>query len=253
MKKILKKILKYLNYEITSKDSWYKKQENYIAEIDADELEILKKIREFSMCSIPNHWAILQSIKYISSNKIEGEFVEAGVFKGGNLMLMNYLNNKLKLSKKIFAYDTFEGMPQENEKFDIDIKNKTAKETRQAYKDNEWCFAPLNEVKENLFKFDKNLKDNFIFVQGKVEETLNNEKNIPKKISLLRLDTDFYDSTKKEMEILYPRLQKKGVLIIDDYGHWKGSKKAIDEYFKNDLNFKFFHRIDYASRLYIKE
>ena len=76
---------------------------------------------------------------------------------------------------------------------------------------------------------------------------------IPKKISLLRLDTDFYESTKKEMEVLYPRLQNKGVLIIDDYGHWKGSKKAVDDYFKNDLNFKFFHRIDYASRLYIKE
>ena len=61
-----------------------------------------------------------------------------------------------------------------------------------------------------------------------------------KKISLLRLDTDFYESTKKEMEVLYPRLQNKGILIIDDYGHWKGSKKAVDDYFKNDLNFKFF-------------
>ena len=104
-----------------------------------------------------------------------------------------------------------------------------------------------------MSKFDKNYQNNLVFVKGKVEQTLEDEKNIPKKISLLRLDTDFYESTKKEMEILYPRLQNKGVLIIDDYGHWKGSKKAVDDYFKNDLNFKFFHRIDYASRLYIKE
>ena len=106
---------------------------------------------------------------------------------------------------------------------------------------------------EKSYKFDKNYQDNLVFVKGKVEQTLEKEKNIPKKISSLRLDTDFYESTKKEMEVLYPRLQNKGVLIIDDYGHWKGSKKAVDDYFKNDLNFKFFHRIDYASRLYIKE
>ena len=109
MKKILKNILNFFNYEITTKDSWYKRQENYIAEISNEENEILKKIKEFSMCSIPNHWAILQSIKYIASNKIEGDFVEAGVFKGGNLILMNYLNKKLTLSRKIFAFDTFEG------------------------------------------------------------------------------------------------------------------------------------------------
>ena len=253
MKKMFKNILNFFNYEITTKDSWYKRQENYIAEISNEENEILKKIKEFSMCSIPNHWAILQSIKYIASNKIDGDFVEAGVFKGGNLILMNYLNNKLTLSKKIFAYDTFEGMPEENKDFDFDIKNKSATDTRKAYKKNEWCYASLNEVQNNLSKFDKNYQDNLVFVKGKVEQTLDNENNIPKKISLLRLDTDFYESTKKEMEVLYPRLQNKGVLIIDDYGHWKGSKKAVDDYFKNDLNFKFFHRIDYASRLYIKE
>ena len=59
--------------------------------------------------------------------------------------------------------------------------------------------------------------------------------------------------TQKFLEILFPLLEKNGILIIDDYGHWKGSKRAVDDYFKNDLNFKFFHRIDYASRLYIKE
>ena len=76
---------------------------------------------------------------------------------------------------------------------------------------------------------------------------------MPEKISLLRLDTDFFESTKKELEILYPRLVSGGVLIIDDYGHWKGSKKAVDEYFELDKNFLWFHRIDYGSRLLIKK
>ena len=76
-------------------------------------------------------------------------------------------------------------------------------------------------------------------------------KNLPKKISLLRLDTDFYSSTKTELNILYPLLQKKGVLIIDDYGHFKGAKKAVDEFF--DINRIWLHRVDYSTRIYIKD
>ena len=79
------------------------------------------------------------------------------------------------------------------------------------------------------------------------------KKNLPKKISLLRLDTDFYKSTMKELKVLYPRLVKNGVLIIDDYGHWKGAKKAVDKYFNLKKNFIWFQRIDYASRLFIKK
>ena len=82
---------------------------------------------------------------------------------------------------------------------------------------------------------------------------LKNSKNLPDQISLLRLDTDFYESTKIELEILYPKLSSGGVLIIDDYGHWKGSRKAVDEYFELDKNFMWLHRIDYASRILIKK
>jgi len=253
MKKIIKKILNNFNFEVVSKNSWYKRQENYVSEIEDSELDILKKIKDFSMCSIPNHWAIIQSIKYINENKIEGDLVESGVYKGGNLILMNYLNDKLNLSKKIFAYDTFEGMPEENKKIDYDLTNKSASETRKQYNNKEWCYASLNLVKENLSKFDKSFEKKFKFIKGKVEDTLLKEENLPKKISFLRLDTDFYESTKKELEILFPRLEKNGILIIDDYGHWKGSKKATNDYFQKDKKFRFFHRIDYASRLYIKE
>lgn len=87
------------------------------------------------------------------------------------------------------------------------------------------------EVKNNCKKFNTNL-DKFIFVKGDVTQTLLNKSNLPKKISVLRLDTDFYESTRIELDILYPLLSPKGVLIIDDYGSWTGSKKAVDEYFK---------------------
>ena len=92
--------------------------------------------------------------------------------------------------------------------------------------------------------------DNLICIKGEVEKTLKISENLPTKISLLRLDTDWYESTKIELEALFPLLSKNGILIIDDYGYWKGSKKAVDEYFK-DKNINLF-KIDFTSRYLFK-
>ena len=250
----IKKFLKKYNFKIEHANSWYKRNEHRIAEITDDELKTLKEITNFSMSTPANHWAIIQSLKHIKRNNIEGDLVECGVWKGGNLILFKKMLEKLNLDKKIFAFDTFQGMPEPG-KEDFDLKNNNAGNIYENYKkkDIKWCFSNLNEVKTNIGKHFEDYEKNFNFIEGKVEETLVIEKNLPQKISLLRLDTDFYESTKKELEILYPRLNKGGVLIIDDYGHWKGSKKAVDEYFDLKQNFLWFHRIDYASRLYIKQ
>ena len=113
-----------------------------------------------------------------------------------------------------------------------------------------WDNCSIDEVKNNFIK--NRLNPNEInFIKGKVENTLLDGNNLPKKISILRLDTDFYESTKIELEILYPLLSKNGVLIIDDYGCWEGARKAVDEYFSNSkiwLNF-----IDHSSRVIIKQ
>lgn len=77
----------------------------------------------------------------------------------------------------------------------------------------------------------KELSSQVILIEGDVLETLVKTQNIPGKISVLRLDTDWYESTKKELEVLYPKLAVGGVLMIDDYGYWGGAKKAVDEYF----------------------
>ncbi len=249
-KKIIKNFLKLSNYEVLPKESWYKKQENYISEISDEEQNLIKSIKDYSMCSVANHWAIIQSIKHVFHNSLEGDFVEAGVFKGGNLIIMNHFLKKYNLDKNIFAYDTYDGMPDENINFDYDLKNEPASKIRNR-NNNKWCYSSLEEVKKNISKFDKDFQKNFKFIIGKVENTLQKTENIPDKISLLRLDTDFYESTKIELELLYPRLVKNGILIIDDYGHWKGAKKAVDEYFDNK-NFLFLHRIDYSSRLLVK-
>ena len=254
IKKIIKKLFNYTNFRIVHKDNWYERQVNLIPEISNEDSNFIRSLENYSMCPPAAHWSIIQSVKYISKKKITGDFVECGVFKGGNLILMNHLIKKLNLNKKIFAFDTFDGM-SEPTVYDKDLKDKPADKTFENYKDRDekWCFGSLEEVKKNLEQYDKNYQNNFTFIKGKVEDTLKKINNLPEKISLLRLDTDFYESTKIELEVLYPKLSKGGILIIDDYGHWKGSQKAVDEYLDLKKNFYFLHRIDYGTRLLIKE
>jgi len=94
---------------------------------------------------------------------------------------------------------------------------------------NAWDFATLDEVRRNFIRFDL-LDESIKFIVGDVRKTLL-EDDLPGSISLLRLDTDFYDSTLIEMQVLWPRLVPGGILILDDYGHWDGARKAVDEYF----------------------
>lgn len=129
------------------------------------------------------------------------------------------------------------------------IKNAMPYYLVKKYQKNVWCFSSIDDVKAN-FSNASLLSENIIFVQGDVLQTL--EKIAPDKISVLRLDTDWYESTKKEMDILYPRICLDGVLMIDDYGYWKGSKKAVDEYFEKNGSRPFLQYIDDTGRLGIK-
>jgi hypothetical protein len=250
IKNLINTLLKKFNYQIV-------KKKNSIKIIEANDcyLSLMNKVIKISVTSTERQWSLIQSLEYINNNKIEGNLVECGVFRGGNLILMNHICNKLNLKKDIYAYDTFSGMTTPTDE-DVEIEtnisaNKIMNKTQKnKYKGNNiWCFATIEQVKSNLSKEFKTF-ENIKFVKGPVEETLLNVNNLPDKISLLRLDTDFYSSTKIELEILYPRLVKGGILIIDDYGSWEGSRKAVDEYFKNENIW--LHYIDKDSRLLIK-
>jgi hypothetical protein len=200
--------------------------------------------------------SLYQSVNYIYKNKVEGDLVECGVFMGGSAMMMCYAMNEFKKindnNKKLWLYDTYEGMANPSI-YDENILNQNAtkelnniKKTKN--KKDIWAYSPLSYVKKNIQK--TNIKnENVLFIKGLVEETLIAQK--PKKISLMRLDTDFYESTKKELEELYPLLEVGGIIIIDDYGHWKGCKKAVDEYFENKKNI-FFQQIDYSGLIGVK-
>jgi hypothetical protein len=207
-------------------------------------VEIYEQCIKQTMVSIDRSFCLYKAIQYVSRNKIPGEFVECGVWRGGQAMLAAYTLIKEKdMTRKMFLYDTYAGMSKPGE-LDVRLgrRTPTIKEWENANKavHNEWCYASLDEVKENMF-LTGYPKENFIFVKGKVEETI--PDTIPIKIALLRLDTDFYESTYHELKYLYPVLQPGGILMIDDYGSWAGSREAVDQYFKEHNINILLHRI----------
>jgi|TARA_B110000259_G_C14000573_1_gene396093 hypothetical protein len=222
------------------------------------EINLAEMAAKFSLTSYDRIFSLMRSIQHIDNNNIEGDFVECGVWKGGNLILFKKMIEKLNIkNKKIYGFDTFEGMskPTDDDSdadgflggFKAEHYMKTQKKDINI--DNIHAYAPIDMVEQN-FNNNTEDKNNLVLVKGKVEDTLKISSNIPDKISILRLDTDWYESTKIELEVLYPRLVKNGVLIIDDYGEWSGSRKATNEYFKGKKIAMF--KIDRAARLIFK-
>lgn len=195
------------------------------------------------MTNFERMWALIQSFHHVKQESLIGDFVECGVWKGGNIILLKKLIEKFNLKKNIYGFDTFEGMVKPGF-YDVNYKNKSANPIEIGI-----AMCSLENVKKNIIKNTNS--DNIFLIKGKVENTLRNKNNLPKKISILRLDTDFYESTKIELEILFPRLVKGGILIVDDYGYWKGAQKAVDEYFGNYR--QFLHYVDHSCRLLIKK
>ena len=152
-------------------------------------------------------------------------------------------------------FDTFEGMTPPTPD-DVHAQSGQPAEVKfQAHAmpegGNAWCRATLPEVRANFAAFGID-PQRVHFVQGDVAQTLQQPANLPEKIAVLRLDTDWYESTRAELEVLYPRLARGGVLIVDDYGHWSGARKAVDEYFARLAPRPFLQFTDYTGRCAVK-
>lgn len=201
-------------------------------EFDKDAIRFIKE-KKFSMVSTARLVQTAKSVRYAVENNVSGDFVECGVWRGGNAILAKLIFSELGSGKKVYLYDTFAGMtePQENDAVQstqLGARKKFLRMQKDTH--NEWCYASLESVRQNFIEAGADFSG-VKFIEGDVAETLKTNE-IPESICLLRLDTDFYESTKMEMEVLYPRLSDKGVLILDDYASWTGARQAVDEYFK---------------------
>lgn len=186
---------------------------------------------KLTLLSLERLVAISKAADYISSRNIPGDFVECGVWRGGASILLAHKLREYSLCKKLYMYDTYAGMSQPSS---YDVNTSTGKSALPTFLSssrdthNDWCFASIDDVSFNLNSFG--LSEYIRLIAGPVERTLIDPPNLPTQISLLRLDTDWYESTRVELEVLYPLVAPGGVVLIDDYGHWDGARKAVDEF-----------------------
>ena len=208
---------------------------------------LMARVRPYTLTSIERVTGLSQAVRYLVRARIPGALAECGVWKGGSMMAIALTLLELGEVRDLYLFDTFEGMSLPTER-DITYAGVPAGEllaspTGRMRLDN----APMNGVRDAVASTGYPM-DRVHFVRGRVEDTLPREA--PDRLALLRLDTDFYQSTAHELTHLYPRLSAGGVLIIDDYGAWKGARQAVDEYFHDQPIL--LHRMDWTGRLIVK-
>ena len=220
----------------------------------AEDAALIASLRPYSMTSAERLWALLNAVRYIVAEGVPGDIVECGVWRGGSMMAAaRELIRLHSADRQLWLYDTYAGMTAPTAA-DVEAgTGVTAAEmlssTSVGDGNNVWCVAGRADVEANMRSTGYPV-EHITFVEGDVTQTLLD--SAPESISLLRLDTDWYESTKVGLEVLYPKLAVGGVCILDDYGHWEGARRAVDEYFEVHGPRPLMHPIDYSGRIFLK-
>jgi O-methyltransferase len=225
----------------------------YPPDFSLDQIELCSSVRPYTMTSPERIVALAEAVETTERNQVPGAYVECGVWRGGSSMVMAHVLRRLgNPTRELYLFDTFAGMVEPTA-HDRKRGGKSAgmilKRTERRAGRNVWCIAGLADVRQNLASTGYPIEQ-VRFVEGKVEDTI--PAQAPEQIALLRLDTDWYASTRHELEQLYPRLSPGGIVIIDDYGHWEGARKAVDEYLAGLPSRPHLFRLDYTGRGLVK-
>lgn len=202
-------------------------RENLPAFADPEFLDLYRRNRNATMTTWTGCHQTWLAARYVARAGVAGDIVECGVYKGGlSILMAETFKRHGADDRKVWMYDTFAGM---TEPTDDDFARHDRKPAASWMRESEKVRAigPRDIVTRNI-KCAAYPPSQFVMVEGRVEDTI--PGRVPEKISLLRLDTDWYESTRHELEHLFPLLSPGGVLIVDDYGIWDGARKAADEY-----------------------
>jgi hypothetical protein len=224
---------------------------DHLGDLSAQDRELIERVRPYTMTSAERIVGLMRGVEYVSRASVPGSIVECGVWRGGSMMAVALTLMRLgDTARDLYLFDTFEGMPDATAD-DVSVFNEVAADQlpKSSQDDPLRCYAPEDVVRQALASTGYPAA-RVHFIKGLVEQTI--PEGAPERIALLRLDTDWYESTRHELTHLYPRLATKGVLIIDDYGHWAGARRAVDEYLAaNDISL-LLNRLDYTGRIALK-
>lgn len=221
-------------------------------DIDERTKATFKAVAPYTMTSPERVFALCNAIRYVVSNAVPGAYVECGVWRGGSSMAAAMTLLEMgDVSRQLFLFDTFEGMvapTAHDRRFDqVSASELLAKQDPQSQR-SLWANVPLEDVKAAMLSVGYP-SGRINYVKGPVESTI--PDRAPDAIAVLRLDTDWYESTRHELEHLYPRIVNGGVILIDDYGAWQGARKAVDEFFGASRIPILLNRIDNTGRIAI--
>jgi len=249
MKKWLGRQFQRFGYDVVKRN----KIKSLPPDFDPIHRDIYEKIKNNTMTSPERIYSLLEAVRYVETNQIPGAIVECGVWKGGSMMAVAEMLSRLGMTtRELYLYDTFEGMSEPDER-DKTYSGESASDLLEKDADKEqnlvWAYSTLETVQEGM-QSTRYPQEKVHYIKGKVEDTI--PSTVPPQIALLRLDTDWYESTRHELIHLFPRLSRTGVLILDDYGHWAGARKAVDEYFAEHKQPLLLNRIDETGRIAVK-
>lgn len=251
MKKIIRNVIRQCGFDLVKYPPATAAEPVDLRDLSAEEKRIIAAVQPYTLTSIERRAGLIHAVTHVIKNGLQGDIAECGVWRGGSMMTiaMTLLAHGDR-SRHLYLYDTFEGMSEPTVD-DRHLDGTSADELLETSPRGAviWCEASLEDVRENVLSTGYP-EDKIHFIKGKVEETI--PQHLPGNLALLRLDTDWYESTKHELNHLYPLLRENGILIIDDYGHWQGARKAVDEYFSTQSRPVYLHRIDYTGRALVK-
>lgn len=200
---------------------------------------VYRQVRTHTMCSNARLRGLYRAVRYVVSHEIPGDVVECGAARGGSAALMVLTLQRLGARRKIWLFDTFEGLP-------APTANDPDFELADLFTGT--CVGTLDEVRELFHRL--NLTQDAEFVKGLFQHTL--PVTPISHIALLHIDGDWYESVKVCLDQLYDKVVPGGVIQFDDYGYWQGARRAVDEFFEQRGIPTALQRLDYSGRLLIK-
>jgi O-methyltransferase len=253
LKRGLRRTARMIGYDIVKYHSDPIARRTHPQDFTPHHISILTEVGTYTLTSPERIFSLIEAVSHVARRKIPGAIVECGVWRGGSMMAAALTLRGMNCDDRdLYLFDTFQGMTKP-QVVDVHASGHSAMPEfirEQIGEDSSAsCFASLGDVEAAMARTGYN-PDRVYFIRGKVEETIPGQA--PESIALLRLDTDWYESTRHELEHLFPRLSPGGILIIDDYGDWQGARKATDEFIANHAPGLFLSRIDDTGRLAVK-
>lgn len=251
MKRLLRSVLGAAGYDVVRRGG--RREFWRPPDFDQGHADIAEAVWSYTLTSVERIHACIESARHVAQEDIDGAIVECGVYKGGAMMAMAMALLALGVDdRELYLFDTFEGMPAPEE-VDRDRQGRPVREKferlRLSEVSSEWSNAPLEAVQAAMASTGYPA-ERIHYIKGLVEDTI--PGSVPDQIAVLRLDTDWYRSTRHELVELYPRVVPGGLVSVDDYGHFTGARQAVDEFLAGLERRPFLHRIDDTGRLMVK-